>query len=143
METEMGKRRQKITINALRHYVDRLKKIKENENEEIVLFTYQLKSDLNNEREKAEEIIENTQKNEFEISNTDGVKISIFKEDSMRNTLTNALLYYYIGMIESSKIVSENLLKTPELPLLNEEIEFCKEFLNYLHEEHKLDTKIS
>ena len=139
----MRKRRQKITINALRHYVDRLKKLEENEDKEIVLFTYQLKSDLNNEREKAEEIIETIQKNEFEIRNTDGVQISIFKEDSMRNTLTNALLYYYIGMIESSKIVSEKLLRTPDLPLLNEEIEFCKGFLNYLHEEHKLDTKIS
>ena len=135
--------RQKITINALRHYVDRLKKIEKNEDEDIVLFTYKLKSDLNDERERAEEIIENIQKNGLEMSNTDGVQISIFKEDSMRNTLTNALLYYYNGLIESSKIVSKKLPRAPDLPLLKEEIELCKEFLNYLNVEHKLDTKIS
>ena len=68
MDIDIGNRRQKITINALRHYVDRLKKIEENEGEGIILFNYQLKSDLNNEQKKAEEIIEHIQKNGFEIS---------------------------------------------------------------------------
>ena len=144
MEIDTENRRQKITINALRHYVDRLKKIEENEGEGIILFNYQLRSDLNNEQKKAEEIIEHIQKNGFEISDSESVgQKSIFEEYSMRNTLTTALLYYYNGMIESSKIVSEILSTTPDLPSLNEEIEFCKKFLNYLHAEHKLFTKIS
>lgn len=71
MEIDTGNRRQKITINALRHYVDRLKKIEENEGEEIILFNYQLRSDLNNEQKKAEQLIEHIQKNRFEISDSE------------------------------------------------------------------------
>jgi hypothetical protein len=144
MEIDTGNRRQKITINALRHYVDRLTKIEENEGEEIILFNYQLRSDLNNEQKKAEELIEYIQKNRLEISDSEfGGQKSIFYEESMRKTLTTALLYYYNGMIESSKIVSEIFSTTPQLPLLKEEIEFCKKFLDYLHAEHNLDTKTS
>ena len=142
METEIGKIRKDIIINALRHYVDGLKKIEESDYEDITLATYQLKNDLKNDQKNAEEIIESLQKNGFDIIDSEGNKIRIFKVDSIRNTLTAALHCYYNGMVESSQIVSEKLLIKPNLPLLKKEIEACKEFLNHLHSEYELDTKI-
>lgn len=142
MEIEIGKIRKDITTNALRHYVDVLKKIEESEYEDIILATYQLKEDLKNEQKNAEEILESLQKNEFDTTDPDGNTIRIFKMDSMRNTITTALLYYYHGMVQSSQIVSELLIK-PNLPLLKTEIEYCKEFLNHLHTKYELDTEIS
>jgi len=136
---EIGERREKLTIIALRHYIERLNKIEQDE--DIVLFSEQLKSDLQKERSGAQKIIEHIEKSGFDIKHE--FATSIFDAYSpMRDMLTSALLCYHNDLVESLDVVSKMLHNDPDFPLLKEEIKFCKKFLNRMNEAYGLNTKV-
>jgi hypothetical protein len=139
--SEVGERRKKLTIAALYHYIERLKKMEENE-KDIILVSEQLQSDIIKERKNALEIVEHIEKSGFDIKHE--VATSVFHEYSpMKNTLRCALLCYHNDLVDSLDIMSKRLHCIPDFPLLKDEIKFCKEFLNRMNEAYGLDTEVS
>jgi len=138
---DVVEKNQKLTISAVNHYVERLKKI-EADDDNTLLLTEPLKSDLTNEQLKAQQIIAHIKHEGFVLQSE--FATSIFAKHSvMRNTLTAALLCYYNDMVESLEIVSKKLTDGPEFALIKQEIQFCKEFLNSINAEHGMDIKVS
>jgi len=138
---DVVEKNQKLTISALNHYVERLKKI-EADDDITLLLTESLKSDLTNEQLKAQQIIAHIKHEGFVLQSE--FATSIFAKHSvMRNTLTAALICYYKDMVESLELVSKTLTNGPDFALLKQEIQFCKEFLNGISLEHGMNTTVS
>ena len=136
---EVYERKKVNTILALNHYIERLKKL-ELDHDIATIGTEPLAKDIQNEISKAEGIITHIKQKGFEIKSEIGSKI--FEDNAMKKTLTASLLCYYNDMVESTVLISKALSVKPEFKLLNEEREFCKRFLNQIHESYGMDTKI-
>jgi hypothetical protein len=136
---EIYERKRAVTILALNHYIERLKKLQQDRDIGRT-GTEPLANDIQNEISNAEGIITHIKEKGFEIKSEFASKI--FEENAMKETLRASLLCYYKDMVESTILISEALPVKPEFKLLNKEIEFCKSFLNQIHESYGMNTKI-
>lgn len=136
---EIYERKRTVTILALNHYIERLKKLQQN-HDIARIGTEPLANDIQNEILNAEGIITHLKEKGFEIKSEFASKI--FEEIDMRETLRASLLCYYNDMVESTVLISEAFPLPPEFKLLNKEIEFCKSFLNKINESYAMNTKI-
>jgi len=136
---EIYERKRTVTILALNHYIERLKKL-QLDGDIARTGTEPLANDIQNEISNAEGIIIHIKEKGFEIKSEFASKI--FEENAMKEILRASLLCYYNDMVESTILISKALPVKPEFKLLNREIEFCKRFLNQIHESYGMDTKI-
>jgi hypothetical protein len=134
-----NERKKAITILALNHYIERLKKL-EQDRDIAKRGTEPLAKDIQSEISNAEGIITHLKVKGFEIKSEFTSKI--FEDNTKQGTLRASLLCYYNDMVECSVLISKALPVKPQLKLLSEEIKFCERFLNQIHESYGMDTKI-
>jgi len=134
-------RKRTLTISALIHYIERLKKL-QTDDEISTILTHPLLTNLSSEQSEAEKIITHVRGKGFEIRSEFETKI-FGKHSPMKSTLTAALLCYYHDMVRSEDLVSKKMKVGSDYSLLREEINFCREFLNSLAKNYGMDTNVS
>jgi hypothetical protein len=137
---EIYERKRRLTISALVHYIERLKKL-ERDDDISHIITEPLLTSLTIEQSDAEKIISHIKEKGFGMKSDVGT--TIFENYSpMKNTLTAALLCYYQDMVESLETASKKLRIGSGYSLLDKEIKFCEEFLTSLAKQYGMNTNI-
>lgn len=138
---EIYEKKRRLTISALVHYIERLKKL-ETDGDVTPLITEPLLKDLTDEQSEAEKIINHVKEKGFEMESEFETKI-FGPHSHMKNTLTAALLCYYEDMTKSLEVAPKKMKIGSDYSSVKKEIEFCKEFLNKLAKDYGTETKIS
>ena len=135
MESDIpeDKSRARLMLSAVTHYTEKLKRLLDDPESNPYDIHY-LKQDLLNEKSYAEKVKLRLQKEGYEWDSEIGKRPVLEFEDE-RKVIVSALQSYLNDLQQSKKALIEKLGTTPNLERIHHELNYCGEYLEYIHKQ--------